>query len=231
MPAPLPLPPASPYPASTCRGQSAAAIAQALQLCPRTVRRLLRRFRDQPQGCLALPIGQVPADPPTTTPSMLPLGLAATTSGTWGAGYIRVRLADSHPGHRPAQRTYPAMLVSPPATTPSPGPAADPKRTWAERPRSRNDTWQMDASEQLRLGSGQGISWLGGGWWTSTVAAFLGTTVFPPLPLGPRPDDRRAAVVAGSLRTLGLPRRLRVDNGKPWGSLSDLPSALALYGC
>jgi len=27
----------------------------------------------------------------------------------------------------------------------------------------------------------------------------------------------------------GLPARLRVDNGKPWGSWSDLPSALALW--
>ena len=27
----------------------------------------------------------------------------------------------------------------------------------------------------------------------------------------------------------GLPRRLRVDNGKPWGSWSDLPPALALW--
>jgi hypothetical protein len=27
----------------------------------------------------------------------------------------------------------------------------------------------------------------------------------------------------------GLPRRLRVDNGKPWGSWSDLPTALALW--
>jgi len=32
-----------------------------------------------------------------------------------------------------------------------------------------------------------------------------------------------------ALARWGLPRRLRVDNGKPWGSWSDLPPALALW--
>jgi transposase InsO family protein len=32
-----------------------------------------------------------------------------------------------------------------------------------------------------------------------------------------------------ALERWGLPRRLRVDNGKPWGSWSDLPPALALW--
>ena len=32
-----------------------------------------------------------------------------------------------------------------------------------------------------------------------------------------------------AFRRWGLPRRLRVDNGKPWGSQSDLPPVLALW--
>jgi transposase InsO family protein len=36
-------------------------------------------------------------------------------------------------------------------------------------------------------------------------------------------------VLRSALARWGLPRRLRVDNGKPWGSWSDLPPVLALW--
>ena len=67
----------------------------------------------------------------------------------------------------------------------------------ADRAAVPHDTWQMDASEQLRLGSGQGISWLR--LVDEYSGAFLGTTVFPPLPLGPRQRGCGPAVVARRL--------------------------------
>src|SRR5262249_23486005 len=50
-------------------------------------------------------------------------------------------------------------------------------------------------------GSGQGVSWLR--LVDEYTGAFLGTAVFPPLPLGPRPRGGRAAAAALGLRPLG----------------------------
>jgi hypothetical protein len=101
---------------------------------------------------------------------------------TWGAGYIRVRLAATAdpaelPSERALQRWFGRQHL----------PAADPGRrppAEADRATVPHDTWQMDAVEQLRLASGQGVCWLR--LVDEYSGAFLGTTVFPPLPLGPR---------------------------------------------
>ncbi len=86
----------------------------------------------------------------------------------------------------------------------------------------------MDAVEQLRLGSGQGVCWLR--LVDEYSGAFLGTTVFPHYQWG---HVLPTAVQQQALRTAftrwGLPCQLRVDNGKPWGSWSDLPPVLALW--
>lgn len=43
------------------------------------------------------------------------------------------------------------------------------------------------------------------------------------------PDTEVQRQLRRTFERWGLPRRLRVDNGKPWGSWSDLPPALALW--
>jgi hypothetical protein len=64
-----------------------------------------------------------------------------------------------------------------------------------------HDIWQMDAVEQLRLGSGDGVCWLR--LVDEYSGAVLATTVFPPLPLGPRPAGRRPGPAPPRLRPLG----------------------------
>src|SRR5262249_3494228 len=73
--------------------------------------------------------------------------------------------------------------------------------TAAGRAAAPHDTWQMDAVEQLRTADGQGACWLR--LVDEYTGAFLGTTVFPPLLLGPRPRGRGAAATAPRLRALG----------------------------
>ena len=198
MPAPLPLPLRRLLQRRARRGQTAATIARALGLCPRTVRQLLQRFAEQPQRLEPAyrPGPGRPADHPLYGQALA----LRQQHPTWGAGYIRVRLADTaDPAALPSERTLQRWFRRQQPLPAAPGlrpPAA------ADRSAAPHDTWQMDAVEQLRLGSGQGVSWLR--LVDEYSGAFLGTTVFPPLPLGAGPPGRRAVGPAGRLRPLGI---------------------------
>lgn len=198
MPAPIPLPLRRLIQRRARRGQTAAAIAYALGLCPRTVRQLLQHFGEQLEQ-LEPAYRPGPGHPADGHPLYAQALALRQQHPTWGAGYIRVRLADTAesalvPSERTLQRWF-RRQQQPPA---APG-RRPPAQT--ERAIAPHDTWQMDAVEQLRLGSGQGVSWLR--LVDEYSGAFLGTTVFPPLPLGPRSPSGRAAYAAGRLRLLG----------------------------
>jgi hypothetical protein len=172
-----------------------------------------------------LPIGQVPADPLTTTPSMLPL---------WPCGN-NIRLG----GQAISEYAWPTAIPTPPcpanvpcnagfaaSNNPQPRPGADPKRTWAERPRPTiPGRWTPVSSyawAAARVSPGCG-------WWTSTVAPSWAPPFSPHYYWGHVPTTDVQRSLRAAFARWGLPRRLRVDNGKPWGSWSDLPPALALW--
>jgi hypothetical protein len=110
MPTPLPLPLRRLILRRADRGHSAAAIARALRLCPRTVRQLLQAFRRQPQRLEPAyrPGPGRPADHPLYAEALA----LRQQHPTWGAGYIRVRLADDAdpdqalPSERTLQRWF-----------------------------------------------------------------------------------------------------------------------------
>ncbi len=176
MPAPPPLAVRRLIQRRARRGQSAAAIACALGLRPRTVRQLLRHFGEQLERlepAYQPGLGQ-PADrhplyevQPWRYVSSIRAGAAqATSASVWPA---------------------PLMLRCCPASVPcSVGSVSNTSRrllpdgrpsTPTSRATAPHDTWQMDAVEQLRLGSGQGVRWLR--LVDEYSGAFLGTTVFP----------------------------------------------------
>jgi hypothetical protein len=197
MPAPIPLPVRRVIQQRARRGQTAAAIARALRLCPRTVRQLLQRFRDQP-GSLAPGYKPGPGRPDQHPLHAQALALRQQHP-TWGAGYIKVRLADGAPaagvpGERTLNRWF-RRLQQPPAGA-GRRPPSDAGRAGAV-----HDTWQVDAAEQMRLAGGQGVSWLR--LVEEYSGAFLGTAVFPPVLLGSRPGRPGAATAPGRLRPLG----------------------------
>jgi len=198
MPAPLPLPVRRLIQQRARRGQTAAAIARALRLRPRTVRQLLRRFAGQPQR-LAPSYKPGPGRRADRHPLYAQALALREAHPTWGAGYIRVRLAENAAGATPPsertlqrwfrrQRRPPAAPGRRPALPDGPAGFA-------------HDTWQMDAAEQLRLGSGEGVSWLR--LVDEYSGAFLGTAVFPPVLLGVCADRGGAAAAAGGLHALG----------------------------
>src|SRR5438270_5349654 len=89
------------------QGQPAAAIAHALDLAPRSVRRLLRRFAQQ--GTAGVPPGYDRCGPkrPTAPAELVQAALTLRREhARWGAGLIRGLLRRSHPGvPLPAERT------------------------------------------------------------------------------------------------------------------------------
>jgi DNA-binding transcriptional ArsR family regulator len=164
------------------RGQTATDIARALRLSPRTVRHLLRRARDpaNPPGPAYRPGPGRPAHDPLLRDRALAL---RQQHPSWGAGYIRLHLAAEAdpaavPSERTLQRWFRRERHPPAAAGRRPSSAAD-------RAIAPHDIWQMDAVEQLRTADGQGACWLR--LVDEYTGAFLATTVFPPILLGPCP--------------------------------------------
>jgi len=227
MPRPIPLPVRQMIRKRFQQGHTPAAIAQQLGLPPRTVRHLLQRFADE-ESRLA-PDYERCGRPPKQQPR--PVITAALQlrqqHPTWGAGLIRVMLTQSKEYRHqqiPCQRTlerWLARLGEPPAP---PGRRPDVQRDRAERP---HDVWQVDAADQMRLGSGCQASWLRAV--DECSGAVLGTVVFREGNWGQVPPAETQRVMRDWFRQWGMPARLRVDNGIPWGSWSDLPPDLALW--
>jgi hypothetical protein len=144
---------------------------------------------------------------------------------TWGAGLIRVVLHERWPQRAlPSTRTL-RRWFSPAGL----GPAPRGRKPMQHRPRATraHAVWQMDAAEQLRLQTGEQVSWLR--LTDECSGAVLGTKVFA---VGRWSQVEPGAVQAQLRRAFtrwGRPYQLRVDNGAPWGSKGDLPTPLALW--
>lgn len=200
-------------------------IAARFQLSPKTVRRLLARFEQEGEG------GVMPHYDQCGRPQAIASELVEEVCRTrrehprWGAEMIRLELAEHHPT-LPCARTMQRRLRQ---AGLHPAPAGRPS---AERPRVPRATrphqgWQTDASEELRLAGRQQACWLR--IVDECSGAFLSTTVFA---AGRWEHVARHAIqeqLRQAFACWGLPERLRVDNGYPWGSLGDFPTEMALW--
>ena len=217
MPSPIPVPVRQSIWQRWKKGESVARLAEELQLSVRTVRHLVRRFSQLGQKGLA-------PDYARCATKKMPTGSATFAKAvamrqyhpTWGGGLIRVLLQeadDASPSARTLQRWFRRSTLAP--APPGRRPASD-----AHRARHPHDVWQMDAVDQLRLGSGQRVSWLR--LVDECSGAVLQTTIFPPRLLEPGRTQGGAgdaapgffAVGAASAlpgrqrRTVGIERRL-----------------------
>src|SRR6516164_3494517 len=163
------------------RGESAAAIAAALDLRPRTVRQLVRRFQRRGASALAPSYHRDPV-----TPSALPDAVRQDGLGlrqghpSWGAGLIRVILGRAHaPEQLPSERTLQRWFH---AAGLGPAPAGRRPGVNPERARAAHQVWQMDAKERVKLKTGEQVSWLRVV--DECSGAVLWTAVFPPRELG-----------------------------------------------
>jgi hypothetical protein len=143
---------------------------------------------------------------------------------TWGSVMILLEVEDQHDA-LPDERTVRRHLRR---AGLHPAPAGRPPRpTHVPRAGQPHQGWQIDASEELRLKDGDCACWLR--FVDECSGAFLQTLVYPQA----RWEHVQRHPIQQGLRQVfsrwGLPQRLRVDNGYPWGNSGDYPPELALW--
>ena len=182
-------------------GHRAADIADDLGLNRETVRKLIARFGKAGEAAIAPDYSRCGASQPRRADAgVIELATALRREHpSWGAGIIRVQLAERHPGRvipseRAIQRAFAKAGLNPaPAGRRRDGPGRR-----AERP---HETWQMDAADQMRLAGGQMASWLRVV--DECSGAVLTTVVFPPRVLEYRAGAGDPGGPPRGLRALG----------------------------
>jgi transposase len=181
MPRPIPIPLRQIISRRWQRGQSTAAIAQALGLPLRTVRRFVARFRVDGPEAVATAYAAAFAHTPARQRLLEAALQMRRDHPQWGAGLIRIELAmqqapgPTMPCERTLQRWFRQAGLGP--APKGRRPPVDTRR--AERP---HEVWQMDAKEQVPLRDGQRVSWLRIS--DEHTGAILWTKIFPPGLLG-----------------------------------------------
>ena len=204
MPAPVPVAVRQAIARRHGRGESPAAIARGLGLPVRTAQHLVARGRHLGEAALMPAYPRGPRPRPRATERLRDLALSLRREHpTWGAGLIRLFL-QLPPGQRPpAERTLQRWFRQAGL-----GPAPRGRRPAAAAPAARaarpHEVWQVDAKEQVRLRSGQRVSWLR--IVDECSGAILWTRVFPPRVLAARPAGGRSGRITAGFRALGPAR-------------------------
>lgn len=203
MPRPLPVPVRQAIWRRVQDGRNGPDIAHDLGLDPRTVRRLVQRFRQEGQAALIPSYDRCGAATPKPAKVVVQAALGLRRDHpTWGAGLIRVMLRRQAPGGTPpAVRTLQRWFLRAGLAPAPAGRRPDPDSRRAERP---HEVWQMDAAELVKLRTGQRVCWLRVV--DECSGAVLWTAVFPPRPLVSGPADGRPIGTAADLQPLGAAR-------------------------
>jgi transposase len=156
-------------------GTALPAIARDLGLSPWTVRTIWRRWRDRGAAGLRPDYAACGRPGPRHPSALYEAALAMRREHeAWGAGLIRVELADRFPGqrlpHEATLRRWFREAGLAPVRRPPPPP--EPPRTRVPHAR-----WQLDATEQIALADGTKVSWLAAS--DEATGALLGAVVFP----------------------------------------------------
>ena len=195
MPAPVPLPIRQAMLQRAKHGATTTELSQDFDIPARTVRNLLKRFRERGDEGLTpnyRRLSQPP--PPPKHPAFAPAVLLRQEHPEWGAGLIRVYLQKQGvqplPCVRTIQKWFRRVGLGP--APPGKRPAAS-----ANRATTPHQIWQVDAAEEIELGDGTKVSWL------RIVDEFTGavlhTAIFPP-----REVERRASGVHPGRTAPGL---------------------------
>lgn len=175
MPAPIPIPVRQKILERWRKGESVASLAEELQLSLRTVRHLVHRFAQRGKEAVAPDYSDCATKKLPTDSAVFQKALEMRRlHPSWGGGLIRVLLQEANeesPSERTLQRWFRRHELTP-------APAGRRTASSTQRAAQPHDVWQMDAVEQLRLGSGQKVSWLR--LVDECSGAVLDTAIFPP---------------------------------------------------
>src|SRR5262245_41020939 len=212
-----------------CRlGQTAAQIAEELDLAPRTVRRLVQRFGSRGEPALRPGYRRRPPDSETRPGGLLAIAWALRQQHPlWGAPLIRSLLLRDYPQSQvPSARTIQRLFRRLGAGRPPRPEAPPPQRRRAERP---HEVWQMDASERIAPADATEVCWLR--IVDEYTGAFLLTRVFSPGAVDGRAGGPNGRDPAPGLRDLGPagphPRGPRPPLGLADGGPADGVGAVA----
>ena len=201
-------------------------IAAELAIPYGTVRNIWRLFRRHGLERLAPDHGRLGRPVAASTIELLRIACELKRDHpTWGAGLIRLELRTyAQDGRIPSVRSLQLAFV----------------RAGVHRPRRRraaiavvpqaalpHEVWQVNAVENVPLATGERICWL-----TATdeaSGALLAADVSPHGRWERVPAEEIREMFRRAFARWGLPDRVRVDNGYPWGTPRDLPSELALW--
>lgn len=185
-------------------GVPVAVVAESLGLSERTVRHLARRVRLDGKEALAARYAGCGRAALQEPPPLVQEALAIRNDHpAWGAGVIRVFLRRRHPKNAlPSERTLQRWFQR---TRLPNAPAGRRPVAAADRAVFPHDVWQMDAADQVRLQTGDGVCWLR--LVDECSGAFLQTVVFPPTLLGTRQRCPRAAGLATGIFHVGTASR------------------------
>lgn len=160
-------------------GASLPAIARDLARSPWTVRTVWRRYRDRGETGLVPDYAACGRPGPRYPAALYDAACAWRRDHPgWGAGLIRVRLAEQFPEQALPHEATLRRWFRAAGLTPPPRPAHPPEPPRATVPHHR---WQLDATEQIALADGSRVSWLAAS--DEATGAMLGAVVFPPGPL------------------------------------------------
>lgn len=207
-------------------------VAEQFDRSLRTIQRLFADFQERGKAALQPAYDHCGQDHPGCTRQDVieKVQQLRDEHPTWGAELIRLVMQGHGPGRGkvvqgvPTARTLQRWLKK----------QHRPKALGGRKPARANtrattphETWQVDAKEQMPLRSGSQCSWLRVA--DEHTGAVLQTTVFPNSSFA----NVGAAATRDHLRLYfsawGMPQRMRVDNGPPWGSSGDLPTDLGLW--
>jgi transposase len=202
MPKPIPVPVRRKLWERSQQGETTASLASAFNLSPRTVRSLLKRFRDL--GADAL---RPNYHPPTWLPHAYPASVRKAVLAlrrkypTWGATLIRLALSQRQPKIAwPHPRTMQRWFQSA-GLAPAPPPRRPPRVSG--RAQQPHETWQMDAAELIPLANQTLVCWLR--IVDEATGAVLKTVVFPPRALDTSRSPSHTEGLARGFRAMGPP--------------------------
>jgi transposase len=209
MPAPIPVPVRQVILARWQKGESVVTLAEELKLSVRTVYHLVRRFAQRGSQGIAPDYERCATKKMPTDSAVFRKAVdMRKLHASWGGGLIRVLLQEQGDDGCPSERTLQRWFRR---TALSPAPTGRRPASHEQRAQHPHDVWQMDAVDQLRLASGQQVSWLR--LVDECSGAVLQTTIFPPALVEPGRPGRCARAVAPGFYAVGaaeaFPRRQR----------------------
>jgi hypothetical protein len=203
-------------------------IVRRFRISLRCAQRLLDRFARDGEAGLMPHYARCGQQQPQATPATVVARCCQLRRDYphWGAEMIRLELQAQ--GENPPTAHTIRRYLRDAGLQPAPvGRRVRPRLPVVPRAERPHQGWQMDASEEIVLQTGQRVCWLRVV--DECSGAFLQTIVFASA-RWERVDRHTIQHACRQIFTRwGLPERLRVDNGYPWGSTNEFPPELALW--